>query len=387
MIVTKDLTKGIFGNPNPEFLKRDKWTSNEIKMYLNLIYNVQKSKNLNIKLTPSDFDKNLSNENRFKYLNKILNGIQTKKIYVKIDEKKYRSYSLFSYLEYNKANDDIVVQFNKDLKDQIFDIKSFSKVDLDEIMKLNSYYSLKTRLMLSGVNNKNEFIVDIKRFKLEYQIPESYKLLHIQTKILNVIKKENKEVVDIYFKKKGRSATHVIIKYDMKKLNDKSVRENKIKNEFSDIILNEISNCKRNIYVSKAWNAAVEKKLNKIIAVDGEAKAIEVLKDVYVNLQQEISKSLVSYIDGILTNKKEGAIKKKTLPRKKIKVELDKTNEKRDNFIKNDDNSEKNELEIIKSDISKYLVKKKNFKLGGLIEGIETIDQAEEFILEHSIEI
>ena len=111
---------------------------------------------------------------------------------MKVNENTYRNYSLFSYLEYNNAKDDIVIQFNKDLKDQIFELNSFSKFDLDQLMELNSYYSLVTRLMLEGVNNCNEFIMDIKRFKLRYQIPESYKTNKIQSKILDVIPMSSK---------------------------------------------------------------------------------------------------------------------------------------------------------------------------------------------------
>lgn len=372
--LSRNITNGIFGNINTKFLKRDKWSSNEIKLFLHLIFNIQLNGELNIKLKPKDLGNKLSNENHFEYLNKILNGIQTKKFFMKINENTFRSYSLFSYLEYNQAKDDIVIQFNKDLEEEIFNIKSFSKFEIDSIMELKSYYSIKTRLLLGAINNKFEHIIDIKRFKLIYQIPESYKLSMIQSRILNVIKKENGEVLDIYFKKKGRSATHVVIKYDLKRLD----KNNSLidKNNFSDIILKEISKCKRNIFVSKSWNIAVEKELKKLIKENGEKYVIDILKDIYNNLKQDIQKSLCSYIKGVITNKKDD---KK--PNKIKKIFITPTLELGEKQKK------LSELDALKIKIVQNLMKNKKYDLIPSLEKINCIDQANDYILKHSLEV
>lgn len=76
--LSRNITNGIFGNINKKFIKRDKWSSNEIKLFLYLIFNIQLNGELNIKIKPKDLGNKLSNENHFEYLNKILNGIQTK---------------------------------------------------------------------------------------------------------------------------------------------------------------------------------------------------------------------------------------------------------------------------------------------------------------------
>lgn len=367
--LSRNITSGIFGNINKKFIKRDKWSSNEIKLFLYLIFNIQLNGELNIKIKPKDLGNKLSNDNHFEYLNKILNGIQTKKFFMKINESTFRSYSLFSYLEYNQAKDDIVIQFNKDLKEEIFNIKSFSKFELDEIMKLKSYYSIKTRLLLGAINNKYEHIIDIKRFKLIYQIPESYKLNMIESRILNVIKKENNEVLDIYFKKNGRAATHVVIKYDMKKIKKVSA----VNNDFSDIILNEISRCKRNIYVSKSWNIAVEKQLKKLIKDHGEKYVIDILKDIYNNLKQDIQKSLCSYIKGIIENKKDD-IK----PDKPKQIEVLKE-EKKPKIL--------SELDNLKTKIVHNLMKNKKYDKIPDLENINCIDQANDYILKYSLKV
>ena len=79
--------------------------------------------------------------------------------------------------------------------------------------------------------------------------------------------------------------------------NDLDYRDN-------ELIVKSINKAKRNIYVSKSWNKRVENKLNKIYNEIGEKFTIELLNDLYDNLNSEIEVTLVAYINGILKNKK-----------------------------------------------------------------------------------
>lgn len=72
----------------------------------------------------------------------------------------------------------------------------------------------------------------------------------------------------------------------------------------NELIVKSINKAKRNIYVSKSWNKRVENKLNKIYNEIGEKFTIELLNDLYDNLNSEIEVTLVAYINGILKNKK-----------------------------------------------------------------------------------
>ena len=72
--------------------------------------------------------------------------------------------------------------------------------------------------------------------------------------------------------------------------------------DFSEELQSKIIKCKRNIFVSKAWNKRVDNKFKKIIREDGEELAIEILNLLYKRLNSEIKSTLVQYINGILRN-------------------------------------------------------------------------------------
>ncbi|GLI57757.1 hypothetical protein PM10SUCC1_32710 [Propionigenium maris DSM 9537] len=312
--ISRDITNGVFGNTNSKFLKRDKWSPNEIKLFLNLIFRLQENKSLNVELTPGDLYPNLSNSNRFDYLNKILNGIKSKSFFMKIDDDKYRNYSLFSYLEYNNAREDIIVQFNKDLQEQLFNMRSFSKIDLDELMKLDSYFAIRARLLLSAFNHRKDFILDIERFKILFQIPETYKNSHIEKKVFEFIKKECPEVKEINFKKSGRKATHVIFKYDFKLLKAKAAKSEDAY-RLPDGILIAIEKAKRNRFILEAWNPKVDAWIIKKVDSEGEEVVKKILRIAYKGLLTPIKSNLVAYLNKILENLEAEEEKKPAPPK------------------------------------------------------------------------
>jgi hypothetical protein len=72
--------------------------------------------------------------------------------------------------------------------------------------------------------------------------------------------------------------------------------------DFSEGVQSQIIKCKRNIFVSRAWNKRVDNKFKKIIREDGEEVAVEILNLLYKRLNSEIKSTLVQYINGILRN-------------------------------------------------------------------------------------
>ncbi len=72
-----------------------------------------------------------------------------------------------------------------------------------------------------------------------------------------------------------------------------------------DGIIKAINKAKRNVFVSKSWNKRVDNKIEKIIEEEGEKYAVQILDDLYKNLNMEINTTLVQYINGILKNKKK----------------------------------------------------------------------------------
>ncbi|WP_320048016.1 hypothetical protein [uncultured Ilyobacter sp.] len=73
---------------------------------------------------------------------------------------------------------------------------------------------------------------------------------------------------------------------------------------FSEKVQEEVKKSKRNIFVSKSWNKRVDNKIIKLYKEEGEEYVINILKILYANLNTEITKTLVSYINGIIKNLK-----------------------------------------------------------------------------------
>ncbi|WP_319372152.1 hypothetical protein [uncultured Ilyobacter sp.] len=91
-----------------------------------------------------------------------------------------------------------------------------------------------------------------------------------------------------------------------KAITDKNIQNNdKLElSEFSEKLQGEIKRTKRNIFVSKSWNKRVDNKISKLYKEEGEEYVINILKILYANLNTEITKTLVSYINGIIKNLK-----------------------------------------------------------------------------------
>ncbi|MGL5951149.1 MAG: hypothetical protein ACRCZH_06995 [Cetobacterium sp.] len=79
-------------------------------------------------------------------------------------------------------------------------------------------------------------------------------------------------------------------------------------------ILKAIEKAKKNIYVQKSWDKRTDNKITRIYQIEGEKFTIELLNDLYQNLQNSVQTTLVQYINGILKNKKAEA----NIPKEKV---------------------------------------------------------------------
>ncbi len=110
------------------------------------------------------------------------------------------------------------------------------------------------------------------------------------------------------FGEKMGIVTSYLIKSKNKK--ERKIAENKNKKEevfyqkegFSDRIVKQIREAKKNIYISKSWNKRADNKVKKIISDVSEDYAIFILKTAYKNLKQEVRTTLVQYFNGIMKN-------------------------------------------------------------------------------------
>ncbi|MGK4199746.1 replication initiation protein [uncultured Fusobacterium sp.] len=67
-------------------------------------------------------------------------------------------------------------------------------------------------------------------------------------------------------------------------------------------ILEKTKKAKRNIYVNKAWNGKVDNKINKILSEKGEEYTLNILEQLYLSLNSEVTTTLVQYINGMIKN-------------------------------------------------------------------------------------
>lgn len=80
------------------------------------------------------------------------------------------------------------------------------------------------------------------------------------------------------------------------------INERNTKFEENQIIVSEVQKSKKNIFVSKAWNKRVDNKIQKILREEGEEYTVYILKALYSGLKNEVTTTLVQYINGIIKN-------------------------------------------------------------------------------------
>ena len=200
----------------------------------------------------------------------------------------------------------------------------------------NSYYSTLDLLIMKTLEGKHS--ITLYEIALKYhkvQIPE-YSILDfreftntsknksyddfslLRKKVLEPSILEINEKTDINIsyepKKTGRKVTS--IKFEVKKkkgfipqkvgIEEPEVLEAEIIEDTSNLD-NAILKAKKNIYVSKSWNKRVDTKIAKVYKEQGEDFTINLLDELYINLQQEVETTLIQYINGILKNIKEDA--------------------------------------------------------------------------------
>lgn len=88
------------------------------------------------------------------------------------------------------------------------------------------------------------------------------------------------------------------VKIENQNQNQKSLIAPLIKDS-SDRVKKEIEKAKRNIFISKAWNKRTDNKIENLIDKEGEEYTVFLLKTIYKNLKQDITTTLVQYINGV----------------------------------------------------------------------------------------
>lgn len=67
-------------------------------------------------------------------------------------------------------------------------------------------------------------------------------------------------------------------------------------------IVEKIKKVKKNIYVNKAWNGKADNKINKLFTEKGKEYTLNILEQLYLSLNSEVTTTLVQYINGMIKN-------------------------------------------------------------------------------------
>lgn len=174
------------------------YTSNELNLLMTIIQKlkdkgeikqiftfqeIQKLSNVEYR-TLSDFIKGMDNS-----LRKLLN------LNIRVgSDKKYRVFSPFSFFEVNEETMEITIMWNKDfmyIANEV--ISNFTRFELEEFIDFKSTYTKEFFRRMKQFRSTGFWDIDIEEFRRILDIPKSYKISHIDTKILKPIKEELKD--------------------------------------------------------------------------------------------------------------------------------------------------------------------------------------------------
>lgn len=106
-------------------------------------------------------------------------------------EDKIIKFVLFTKYEIDKKNQTISIRINEEFKDILNSIiGGFTKFELEEFTMLSSSYSKTAYRLLKQFRQTGYYIIKIDEFRRLFDIPESYKISHITTNILEKIEEE-----------------------------------------------------------------------------------------------------------------------------------------------------------------------------------------------------
>lgn len=210
-------------------------------------------------------------------------------------------------------------------------------LDVKRLLKCTSKYTIRLYSILKKyvkdgyrIMSKDE-LKDLLNLKPTH-IKDKSKL---EEKVLDIAKKDLEEIgmkISYEFNKQKKWDT---IKFNIEEVNKNLPKikevykfiekdpEYEFAYEWDEEILKAIEKAKRNIYVSKSWNKRADNKIEKIDREDGRESVLFILKTIYENLNDDIKKSLVQYINGIIKNLR----KESKYPISKKKVETSSNDE------------------------------------------------------------
>ena len=251
-------------------------------------------------------------------------------------------------------------------------IKIENIASLKSIYSLNVYMAIKMEVDSRHKQNIKEYCIDISDFRNAFNIEERYKSIHmLKTRILDSVCKEinfNTDMeIDYTLIKEGRSYAKIkfTFDYNQEAIEQKKSKKNIVKNNESDMPVNEISEVYTGYEVSPfehtltGWGIRAKKvvELEQNYSIDDIAKAIDETNK--AASARTIKNSKAGFFIGVLENKhlassvqqEESERQEKQNQEKAIEQSLNQDKAKQFKSIEES-------ISLYEEDISKYLTAK-----------------------------
>lgn len=260
----------------------------ELKLFLTLISNLGKSENYYT--ADSKFIKDFIGMERKSYslFEETIKKLQKRTIEIKENEDKYKSYSIFSVLEFDKKEKTVEVEYNPKFLPFIRDLNqgNFCKYYLENIKHLSSRYSILFYMRLQAEAWKRKIYISTDEIKLLYK---NYTQNNIDQKIIKPAIEEINNLTDLNIR--------VEKIYKGKKISGYDFFISKKEAIISDQLKEAIEKAKKNIYISKSKTLS-----NECIAIlineFTEEELVFGLKEAYKIINKDFSR--LTYLSKII---------------------------------------------------------------------------------------
>ncbi len=178
----------------------------------------------------SEMENKLGKRLELSKINYIFDSLITKSFKIDNNEK-LAVYSFFTYLEFDKNQKILTVNFNEKLKPHLIQLNTYAKGNFKYLLQFKSEYSKRIYMLLSQWKNIEKKIYSVEDLRTILSVPTKY--LYAEFK-RTVIKKAEAELLknsDIFFTfkeiKQGRKVTDIVFHIYVSGGRDKTLKEPK----------------------------------------------------------------------------------------------------------------------------------------------------------------
>lgn len=159
----------------------------------------------------------LKSKNMYEQVVKISKSLMKKVLQIKREDKESTAtFSWLSYSEYFHKEGRVIFRFDPALKPYLLELKSsFTKMALEDAMKLKSFYSIRLFEFLSQFKNQEKIYISIKTIRGFLGINNSYKKYgemkrHVLSPSIKELEEKLKIKIKIIEKKDGKTVSNLI---------------------------------------------------------------------------------------------------------------------------------------------------------------------------------